>query len=875
MTIRWPPKCLCFFHCFRYNEVTAIPDIYAGRIEARFRSFLMSVDRRAIGALVSRCFAIILAIFICSRSFAQCPEGWLPGEQPSGFSNTVRASVLWDPDGSGPSPPVVVFGSAGDVPGLASRRIGYWDGAAWHPLGDGFNGAVMSLCVFNGDLYAGGAFTATASGTSLKYLARWNGAAWVQVGGASFNSSVNAMCVFNNELYVAGEFTMMNSVNFSHVARWNGSYFDQLGTGVNNSVFALAVHNNVLAIGGVFNVAGIYSVQHVVGWNGSSFMPLGSGLGTGTEYINAFATFNGSLYAGGVFQTIPGVGGTGNLARWDGASWSPLLSGADNGVNAGVRALTVFDGALYIGGDFSLAHGINSFNLAKWDGASFIQFGTSVQASVYTLVAANGSLYLGGQFVNVGSLSTQHICRYDGLGFHALGNSLAGTVYAITMFNNQIIAAGDIKYAGDTPVNSIAAFDGANWQPLGNGLGAGLGNTVFAATVFQGNLVVGGSFVTDGGAPSNHVAMWNGSTWIAMPDTGGSVHALCVYQDQLYAAGLFTSSLLRWTGTSWTPVVSNGVQNTVNTIVAYNGSLYVGGDFHFASGNPTNLNNVARVNGNTFEPVGAGFNGTVHSLVEFNDQLYAGGEFDAESTGLPIIGSVARWNGTHWESPVSGSGPSTHVLALLPFNAQLYATGPFTSLRDGLSAPCIALYNGATWRALSSGTSVAPFNSGFGNCLFESDNIIYAGGSFTQVGLNSPTTQFARWSPGGGSLTFTQSPQSVSTCTAGTASFSVQTSGSAALSYQWRKNGAPLVDGHGVTGTNSPILNLAYVVPDDAGAYDCVAFSACGPIACAPATLSVDSNCSQTCNPDFNNDGVADQGDVDSLINVIAGGACP
>lgn len=28
-------------------------------------------------------------------------------------------------------------------------------------------------------------------------------------------------------------------------------------------------------------------------------------------------------------------------------------------------------------------------------------------------------------------------------------------------------------------------------------------------------------------------------------------------------------------------------------------------------------------------------------------------------------------------------------------------------------------------------------------------------------------------------------------------------------------------------------------------------------------------------NPDFNNDGVADSGDVDALLNVIAGGACP
>jgi len=31
----------------------------------------------------------------------------------------------------------------------------------------------------------------------------------------------------------------------------------------------------------------------------------------------------------------------------------------------------------------------------------------------------------------------------------------------------------------------------------------------------------------------------------------------------------------------------------------------------------------------------------------------------------------------------------------------------------------------------------------------------------------------------------------------------------------------------------------------------------------------------KTCNPDFNNDGVADQGDIDAMVNVIAGGPCP
>ena len=62
--------------------------------------------------------------------------------------------------------------------------------------------------------------------------------------------------------------------------------------------------------------------------------------------------------------------------------WSALGSGMNNSV----RALTVFDDgsglALYAGGTFTVAGGVDSARIAKWDGAQWSPLGWGLNGSV-------------------------------------------------------------------------------------------------------------------------------------------------------------------------------------------------------------------------------------------------------------------------------------------------------------------------------------------------------------------------------------------------------------------------------------------------------------------------------------------------------------
>src|SRR5688572_235497 len=131
-----------------------------------------------------------------------------------------------------------------------------------------------------------------------------------------------------------------------------------------------------LYIGGRFSsVAGV-PVSLIAKWDGSSWTSLGSGMSTPHPYksVSSLAVYDDgsgpALYAGGYFTSAGGVAAN-YIARWDGTSWSALGAG----LNGAVLALATFDDgsgpALYAGGDFSTAGGAPASFLARWDGASW------------------------------------------------------------------------------------------------------------------------------------------------------------------------------------------------------------------------------------------------------------------------------------------------------------------------------------------------------------------------------------------------------------------------------------------------------------------------------------------------------------------------
>jgi len=105
---------------------------------------------------------------------------------------------------------------------------------AWGPLGTGMGGTspyVNALTVYNGELIAGGYFS-TAGGATCTHIARWNGSAW-QALGSGMNDAVYALAVYNGELVAGGTFTTAGAVPCNFIARWNGSAWQALGAGMN------------------------------------------------------------------------------------------------------------------------------------------------------------------------------------------------------------------------------------------------------------------------------------------------------------------------------------------------------------------------------------------------------------------------------------------------------------------------------------------------------------------------------------------------------------------------------------------------------------------------------------------------------------------
>jgi hypothetical protein len=215
------------------------------------------------------------------------------------------------------------------------------------------NGPVYAATVDgSGNLYIGGQFT-SVGGVFATNIAKWNGSSWSALG-SGVDNSVHALAISGNDVYVGGRFTMAGGSVASGIARWNGSSWSPLDAGVNGQVWALAVSGSNVYAGGVFTFAGGSEAKCIAKWNGSSWSALGLGIWVGPPIeqpipvVGALAMSGSNLYVGGIF-TLAGGGAANHIAKWDGSRWSALGSGI-GGSEPFVGAIAVSGSNVYVGG---------------------------------------------------------------------------------------------------------------------------------------------------------------------------------------------------------------------------------------------------------------------------------------------------------------------------------------------------------------------------------------------------------------------------------------------------------------------------------------------------------------------------------------------
>lgn len=266
---------------------------------------------------------------------------WKDGNWVSlGWTEGPVFALIEHNEGSGPA--IYAGGIFNDLDGM--QGVARWNGAAWSPLDEGISGPVWALASHNDGtgkaLYAAGSFTSVPGLTFVARVVRWDGSAWSNVGtgipGTS-STDVRDLAVYDDgtgpALYATGDFLTSSGAPGNGIARWDGSSWSAVGTGLGGSSpegFALEVYDDgtgpQLYVGGDFDDAGgVPDTDNIARWDGTTWSAVGGGLmNTDIESLELYHDGTGpGLYAGGSF--IDAGTTVGLVARYDASgSWSAL-----------------------------------------------------------------------------------------------------------------------------------------------------------------------------------------------------------------------------------------------------------------------------------------------------------------------------------------------------------------------------------------------------------------------------------------------------------------------------------------------------------------------------------------------------------------------
>ena len=557
------------------------------------------------------------------------------------------------------------------------------------------------------DVYTG---LGSNGGTGDAEVWKYDGSTWSQVGGDARNSSwpdgtyeaVRSLAVDGTTLFAGigesnGDAEVWSCDTSTGCAAWTKRGGDTLNSSWANSTYETVSSMAVLGgnlYAGLGNNAGgdaeIWrcSAANCTSWTkvGGDALNLGGGASPDATYEEVYSmTTNGTLLFIGLGATA------GDADVW---SYNPT---GNVWTKIGGDALNPGGGASWAASTFEY---VLSMSVMGTD--LYIGLGTTVlDAEVWRYnISSPGWTKVGGDGVNPGggaSWNTNYEAVYsltnDGTNLYAgLGNSTGDS--EVWRLNGTTWT----KVGGD----SVNPGGGASWAT---------GSIAYTMTTVGSTVYVG---QTNNSSGNGEVWRLNGTAWTRI---GGAyvnkswgyfgtenVTSMTQYNGKLYAS-LGNNSpgdavIWEYDGSTWQVVGGQGISGswtvntieTVNTMIAYKGNLYVGLGFSAGDGD------LWRYNGSTWTQVGgdainlgggASWVGAayenVHSLAVFNDKLYAGLGASAQDAEVWQYDGATTWTkiggdgvGSSW----AAAGNIESVLSMVGYQGQLYA-GLGSSAGDG------------------------------------------------------------------------------------------------------------------------------------------------------------------------------------------------
>jgi len=300
-----------------------------------------------------------------------------------------------------------------------ANHIALWDTVAksWRTLGTGVNGSVKSIAVDGQYIYVAGSFT-TAGSVAANNIACWDTVAqtWSALG-SGVNGSINTVSASGSSVYVGGSFATtagVPAITLNNVAKYDttGHNWTSLSSGINGTVSAVLITGSGVFVGGYFITAGDVGANNIAKWFGSSWTNLGTGVTGGTTM--AIAQGTSGTYIGGNFNIAGGKPAL-YIALWNGSTLAAVGANdlAGNDYSSCVRAIAINNNEIFAGGVITAASGVFAHNIAKWNGSTWETLGTGVQGGTVRAIASNGvDLFVGGDFTGVGDKACPNFARF-------------------------------------------------------------------------------------------------------------------------------------------------------------------------------------------------------------------------------------------------------------------------------------------------------------------------------------------------------------------------------------------------------------------------------------------------------------------------------
>jgi hypothetical protein len=425
-----------------------------------------------------------------------------------------------------------VAGDFVSIEDCSATNIAFWDGANWHPVGEGKGFPLGPHEKYCPDCFSGDPIRHLVAGkkdiiyaVNKKHVGCWDGADWSMVGDTLRGGPAGLALNADGLLAACGQFPSRDQNNLP-LALFKNGVWEYPNIQFSSSATTIGFDSKGALLLGTISTLSSFVNNELWVLGGPDFENQLQG-----NVQTLLLDHENNLYAAGYDLDIGGKAPSSSILHWDGSQWNLLYTRISRtNQNASDRPAK-----LALPKSLPLPDSLDSYKIESFT------------------ITSNNQVYISGNFeIFIGKECLTRLAHWDGKAWHAVGPGLPAPaeVLAVDGFGN-LYAGGSFPNGGWNSYDRLLRWDGATWQAIQQVPGR-----ISALACDQsGYLYIGLALPGDAGPFTQRLYRWNDSTMTPVEGgpTGflrdgpldgiiGKISQLDVIGSKLHVQGDFTTA---------------------------------------------------------------------------------------------------------------------------------------------------------------------------------------------------------------------------------------------------------------------------------------------------------------------------------------------